>query len=69
MSDVDYRNKTILAPMVRVGTLPFRLTCLTYGADLVYGEEIVDKKIITCEVRLFTSKKSNNNKKKSKQNN
>jgi tRNA-dihydrouridine synthase 2 len=38
---LDYSNKTILAPMVRVGTLPFRLMCLRYGADIVYGEELV----------------------------
>lgn len=33
-----YRNKTILAPMVRVGTLPMRLLAVRYGADLVYCE-------------------------------
>ncbi|KAF1325108.1 Trna-dihydrouridine synthase, partial [Globisporangium splendens] len=32
--------------MVRSGTLPLRLLSLHYGADLVYGEEIVDKRII-----------------------
>lgn len=36
-----YANKVILAPMVRVCTLPMRLLALDYGADLVY-----------CEVRL-----------------
>lgn len=35
---MDYRNKIILAPMVRVSTLPFRLLALEYGADLVYCE-------------------------------
>ncbi|KAG6608784.1 tRNA-dihydrouridine synthase [Phytophthora cinnamomi] len=33
--------------MVRSGTLPLRLLSLRYGADLVYGEEIVDKRIIS----------------------
>lgn len=33
-----YENKTILAPMVRVGTLPMRLLAVKYGADLVYCE-------------------------------
>ena len=33
-----YRGKAILAPMVRVGTLPMRLLALDYGADLVYCE-------------------------------
>ena len=33
-----YQGKKILAPMVRVGTLPMRLLALTYGADIVYAE-------------------------------
>lgn len=33
-----YRNELILAPMVRVGTLPMRLLALDYGADIVYCE-------------------------------
>lgn len=36
-----YRSKQILAPMVRVGTLPMRLLALKYGAELVYTEEII----------------------------
>ncbi|KAI9491522.1 hypothetical protein BDB00DRAFT_832583 [Zychaea mexicana] len=43
---IDYDNKVFLAPMVRVGTLPFRLTALGYGADLVWTEELVDKRVI-----------------------
>ncbi|MBE3047977.1 hypothetical protein IMZ48_36800 [Candidatus Bathyarchaeota archaeon] len=34
---VDYRGKIVLAPMVRSGELPSRLTALQYGADLVWG--------------------------------
>ncbi len=34
----DYRNKVILAPMVRCCTLAFRLLALEYGADIVYSE-------------------------------
>ncbi|CAM0142434.1 tRNA-dihydrouridine synthase 2 [Umbelopsis sp. WA50703] len=49
---VDYANKVVLAPMVRVGTLPMRLLALDYGADLVWTEETVDKKIIGCERKL-----------------
>ena len=41
-----YIDKLILAPMVRMGTLPFRLLCLEYGADIVFTEEIVDHKLI-----------------------
>ena len=40
-----YTNKIILAPMVRVGTLPMRLLAVDYGADLVYTEEIIDFKL------------------------
>ncbi|KAL6093447.1 hypothetical protein STEG23_004755 [Scotinomys teguina] len=35
---ICYHNKLILAPMVRVGTLPMRLLALDYGADIVYCE-------------------------------
>lgn len=41
-----YKNKKVLAPMVRIGTVPMRLLALEYGADIVYTPEIVDKKII-----------------------
>ena len=43
---VDYRNKVVLAPMVRSGELPSRLLALHYGADLVWGPETVDKAMI-----------------------
>uniref|UniRef100_A0A674AWP9 Dihydrouridine synthase 2 n=1 Tax=Salmo trutta TaxID=8032 RepID=A0A674AWP9_SALTR len=33
-----FRNVNVLAPMVRVGTLPTRLLSLDYGADIVYSE-------------------------------
>ncbi|XP_052233226.1 tRNA-dihydrouridine(20) synthase [NAD(P)+]-like [Dreissena polymorpha] len=46
---MDYRNKVILAPMVRIGTLPTRLLALKYGADIVYTEEIIDRKILNTE--------------------
>lgn len=36
-----YENKVILAPMVRIGTLPTRVLSLRFGADLVYTEEII----------------------------
>jgi tRNA-dihydrouridine synthase 2 len=37
-----------LAPMVRVGHLPFRALCLQYGADKVWTEEIVARRIKEC---------------------
>jgi len=39
---VDYRNTVVLAPMVRSGELPSRLMALKYGADLVWGQSIVE---------------------------
>lgn len=45
---MDYSNKVILAPMVRVGTLPMRLLALRFGADLVYTEELIDYKLMKC---------------------
>lgn len=49
---MDYHNKLVLAPMVRVGTLPLRLLAADYGADIVYGEEIVDHRVLKCERRI-----------------
>ncbi|SPO00954.1 related to tRNA dihydrouridine synthase [Cephalotrichum gorgonifer] len=43
---VDYRGKIVLAPMVRSGELPSRLSALYYGADLVWGPETVDRAMI-----------------------
>lgn len=43
---VDYRGKIVLAPMVRSGECPTRLLALKYGADLVWGPEIIDKSLI-----------------------
>lgn len=45
---MDYRNKLIMAPMVKIGTLPARLLALEMGADLVYSEELIDYKLIRC---------------------
>jgi len=49
---VCYDNKLVLAPMVRVGTLPFRLLAASYGAEIVYTEEIVDLKLVKTERRV-----------------
>lgn len=49
---LTYSNKIILAPMVRIGTLPMRLLCLDYGADIVYSEELVDWKLLRAERRI-----------------
>nr|XP_018260303.1 tRNA-dihydrouridine synthase 2 [Kwoniella dejecticola CBS 10117]OBR82461.1 tRNA-dihydrouridine synthase 2 [Kwoniella dejecticola CBS 10117] len=47
--ELDYREKLVLAPMVRTGTLPMRLLSLYYGAGLVWSPEVVDKAIIGAE--------------------
>lgn len=48
----NYKNKHILAPMVRIGTLPMRILSLKYGADLVYTEVIV--KILNFPSRMIS---------------
>ncbi|CAL8092722.1 unnamed protein product [Orchesella dallaii] len=45
-NSTQYDNKVILGPMVRIGTLAFRLLSLRYGADLVYSEEIIDWRLL-----------------------
>ncbi|KAF8822323.1 dihydrouridine synthase (dus) protein [Cardiosporidium cionae] len=52
ISTISYHSKYLLAPMVRIGILPFRLECLKYGADLVFSEEIIDKKLLNT-VRVY----------------
>ena len=47
-SPLNFRQRDILAPMVRMNQLPFRLYCLEAGADLVYGPEVVDHSILAC---------------------
>lgn len=46
MAPFDYRNKVVLAPMVRIGELPTRLLALHHGADLVWGPETIDRAIL-----------------------
>ena len=43
---IDYIGKMILAPMVKIGTLPTRLLAIDYGAVLVYTEEIIDWRLL-----------------------
>ncbi|KAG5392914.1 hypothetical protein IGI04_022877 [Brassica rapa subsp. trilocularis] len=52
---MEYRNKLVLAPMVRVGTLSFRMLAAEYGADITYGEEIIDHKLVKCQRRINVS--------------
>ena len=42
-------RRLLLAPMVRVNTLPFRLLAAECGADVVYSEELVDRSVLKCE--------------------
>ncbi|KAH7098752.1 FMN-linked oxidoreductase [Auriculariales sp. MPI-PUGE-AT-0066] len=48
-SHLNYRNGIFLAPMVRSGPLPTRLTALAHGASLVWAPEIVDRAILNAE--------------------
>ncbi|VVU95609.1 Dihydrouridine synthase (Dus) [seawater metagenome] len=48
----EYKNDIILAPMVRMGTLPMRLLSLKYGATMVYSPEYIDKCIIHCQRKI-----------------
>lgn len=42
-------DANVLAPMVRLGTLPLRLLSLERGAALVYTEEIIDAKLANAQ--------------------
>ena len=45
----EYGNRALLlAPMVRINTLPFRLLAAEHGADIVYSEELIDHSIKAC---------------------
>lgn len=46
---LSFAGKLVLAPMVRAGELPTRILAIRNGADLVWGPEIVDKKLIQCQ--------------------
>jgi hypothetical protein len=54
-ASVTFRDVVVLAPMVRVSTLPLRLLALDYGADLVWTEETIAQKIARCE-RIFNER-------------
>ncbi|CAH2104683.1 unnamed protein product [Euphydryas editha] len=48
---LSYEDKVMLAPMVRIGTLPMRILALRYGADIVYSEELIDWKFLRSKRR------------------
>ena len=48
-SPMNTSNANVLAPMVRLGTLPLRLLSLERGAALVYTEEIIDAKLANAQ--------------------
>jgi len=43
-----FQDTEILAPMVRASTIPLRTLALSYGADLVFTEEMIDRSITNC---------------------
>lgn len=48
-AEINFRGVIVLAPMVRITTLPLRLLALAQGADLVWTEEMVAKKVAPCK--------------------
>mmetsp|Transcript_7896 Transcript_7896/g.24375 ORF Transcript_7896/g.24375 Transcript_7896/m.24375 type:complete len:409 (+) Transcript_7896:47-1273(+) len=48
-SELDFRNKVVLAPMVRMGTLPLRMLARQHGADMVWTEELIDRSVLNTE--------------------
>mmetsp|Transcript_14895 Transcript_14895/g.36014 ORF Transcript_14895/g.36014 Transcript_14895/m.36014 type:complete len:371 (+) Transcript_14895:260-1372(+) len=44
-----YHQKNIMAPMVRVSTLPTRLLAAEHGADIIYSEEMIDRRLLKCK--------------------
>lgn len=44
----SYRDTMMLAPMVRINQLPFRMLCAEHGADICYSEELVDRSLLAC---------------------
>ena len=57
-ASTEYEPFTMLAPMVRCGTLPLRLLALRFGADYVYTEELIAfklRKVCNDFVCLFQS--------------
>ena len=53
-----YKGKNILAPMVRVNGFPTRLLAHEYGADIVYTEELIDRKYVELAAFLSVPNKS-----------
>jgi tRNA-dihydrouridine synthase 2 len=45
---MNYSNRIICGPMVRISSLPFRLLALEYGADIVFSEELIDYRLTQC---------------------
>ncbi len=45
---MDYSNRILCGPMVRISSLPFRLLALEYGADIVFSEELIDYRLTQC---------------------
>ena len=46
VSDLSDTGRLVLAPMVRACSLPFRELCYELGADVCYGPEVVDLKLL-----------------------
>ena len=60
IANIKLRNQTVLAPMSKVTSIPFRLLCKKYGCGLVFSEMInanaiirnnkaTLRKVVTCD--------------------
>ena len=45
-----YKGKLMAGPMVRGSTLPFRVSCLDYGADVVFSPGMVDLAVLSSKI-------------------
>lgn len=46
--ELEYRGKYVFVLMVWVGGFLFCMLVVEYGVDIIYGEEIVDYKMVCC---------------------
>ena len=52
---LNSNNSNILAPMVRISSLPFRLLAIKYGCNIVYSPEINDTTLLNSN-RIINNK-------------
>ena len=53
---LSYEDKVVLAPMVRVTSLPFRILAAQHGAEVLFSEELIAQKIVKTKRREDVSR-------------